>query len=378
MTISHDATTVAAAYASTGTQTTSHPGSAMARAVVVLIDQNGTATDEVSGVTYGGVAMARLDSNSEATEAGRTYGYFLSLPPQGTQNVAMTTTAATDKQLMVATMLSDNGIIRHWGTGSGSSASVANPSWTVSAGVGGSEASGSTGQKIEAYEVIHSGLTTMTNTPATSWTLISSTDLGAQGRGFARQTVASSASTLTCGWIAATADDYVGQAHVFYEDSNWFSPNNAGVETSIGNWESNTVFGGRQAATITRSTAKAHSGTASVLATFVANAGAYEWADCWAYGMYPNRRYLLTAWAWVPTGAPDVYLEALFQLAGATTSVKDAWTQLSFEWVNSAIDVACGVTSILPTAGQLTYVDDISLTMLPDLNAGSKGFLALL
>jgi hypothetical protein len=206
--IAHDITTAGADFTTTGTQTVSHAAAATARAACVLIDQNGTVTDEVSGVTYGGAAMTRLRSDTEATEAGRTYVYWLDNIAAGTQNVAMTTTAATSKQMVVATMITGGRAVAVAGTGTGTNTLIANPSWTIS-GL-------AAGTLLEAYEVIHSGLTTMTATPAAGWTLISSTDLGAQGRGFARQEVGSSGTTLTSGWTAATADDFVGSSVAFF------------------------------------------------------------------------------------------------------------------------------------------------------------------
>lgn len=211
MSISRDTETVGTAFTTTGAAAAiSHAGSASARAACVLIDQNGTATDEVSGVTYGGVAMFRLRSDSEATEAGRTYIYWLDNIPTGTQNVVVTTTAGTNKQAVVATMLVSSGkAVIVAGSMTGTSSSQVNPAWTIS---------GLTSSSVlMAYEVIHSGLTTMTTTPASGWTLISSTDLGAQGRGFARQAVASSGTTLACGWTASTGDDFVGDAVAFIE-----------------------------------------------------------------------------------------------------------------------------------------------------------------
>ena len=59
----------------------------------------------------------------------------------------------------------------------GTSASVANPSWTHSSTT-----------TACAVLVIHSGLQTMTNTPATNWTLIGSADRSAIGWGAARRT----------------------------------------------------------------------------------------------------------------------------------------------------------------------------------------------
>ena len=213
MAIAHDTTTTAAAYSSTGTQTTSHPASASARAAVVLIHLTGTA-DQVSGVTYGGVAMARLGFNTEATEAGGVYIYFLDGITGGTQNVAMTTTGTAAKRLSVSTMtVAATKMVAVAGAGyaTGTSASVANPSWNIT---------GLTpAEPVVAYEVIHSGLQTMTATPQTTpaWTLITSTDLGSIGNGFARIANTPASTTLACGWIAATADDYVGASVAFKE-----------------------------------------------------------------------------------------------------------------------------------------------------------------
>jgi hypothetical protein len=183
----------------------------------VLIAQAGTATDEVSGVTYGGAAMQRIRFDSEATEPGAVYIYFLDNIATGTQNVAMTTTAATDKQLSVSTMTVTSGqAVGLIGTGNtGTSTSAANPALTLTGCT--------TGVAHMAYEAIHSGLQTMTATPQTTpaWTLISSTDLGNTGRGFARLTAVNSpaGTTITGGWIAATADDYVISGVAFIEQA---------------------------------------------------------------------------------------------------------------------------------------------------------------
>lgn len=368
MTIAHDTQTVATAYASTGTQTTSHAGSANTKAAVVLIAQNGTATDEVSGVTYGGVAMKRLDSNSESTEAGRTYTYYLLNPPTGTQDVAMTTTASTNKQLMVATMTGDKfKTIKLAGalpcSFFGTSASVANPSWNITGLVAGT--------KLEAYEVIHSGLTTMTNTPATGWTLISSTDLGAQGRGFARQSVASqSGTTLASGWTAATADDFVGQSVAFYEDDNLVNlldgpPTVLNNEAStfengtVGGWAGNTFFGGASPDTVANSAVRAHSGTKSILATHVTDGTKIGDACFYVTGLVNGQRYQFSAWVWVPTGSNDVRLEAVFLGSSAYTSLKDQWVNLTCEFQADSQGVAfIAVVVNQAVTGQQVWIDD--------------------
>jgi hypothetical protein len=128
----------------------------------------------------------------------------------GSQPVAMTTSGAASKQLVCAEMTSTAGTtIAVAGVGSGTSASAANPSWTIS-GL-------PPGVALEAFEVIHSGLQTMTMTPAASWVLITAADLVSQGRGFAQQSVPSASTTLTCGWTAATPDDFVGASVAFYQ-----------------------------------------------------------------------------------------------------------------------------------------------------------------
>lgn len=223
----YDTNTLAAVHAAAGTQTTSHVASADARAAVVLIDQNGSTADQVSGVTYGGVAMTRLRFDTESTEAGGVYIYWLDDVTPGTQNVVMTSTDTANKRLVVATMTAAPGYaIEVAGDNTGTSTSSSNPTWSIT-GL-------TAGTKLEAFEVIHSGLTTMTQTPQANWTLIHATDLGAQGRGFARQSVASSGTTLSCGWTAATADDFVGASVAFKEVAGANTGAGSGATTFTG------------------------------------------------------------------------------------------------------------------------------------------------
>ena len=205
MAIAFDIATTAVAYAATGTQTTSHVASASARGAVVMIAQNASAADQVSGVTYDGQPMVRVSFSTEPTEAGAVYIYWLGpggITP-GTQNVAMTTTGTANKQLCVATMTvtTSGATVGLASFNSAISASAANPTVTLT-GL-------TTGIPVSAFVVIHSGLQTMTTTVPTGWTRISSTDLGSQGRGFAQDDVTPSGTTLIGGWTAATAEDYV-------------------------------------------------------------------------------------------------------------------------------------------------------------------------
>lgn len=203
--------TTTGSYTTTGAQTAlSHAASPFARAAVACITQTGSAADQVSGVTYGGAAMTRLRFDSESTKAGATYIYWLDGITAGTQNVVLTTSGSNIKKMVVSTMTASPGAtVAVAGHNTGTSASVSNPSWTITGLTAAS--------KLEAYECIHSGLTTMTTTPAASWTLQESLDEGATGRGFARQEIASSGTTLASGWTAATADDFVGSSAAFIE-----------------------------------------------------------------------------------------------------------------------------------------------------------------
>lgn len=212
MTIAHDVTTLAAQYTSTGTQTTSHVAGASARAAVVYITQQNNASDQVSGVTYGGAAMTRLRFDTEATTAGANWIYWLDNIATGTQNVAMTTTGTGNKRAAISTMTVTSGAsVAVAGSATGGPGPAVDPAWSIT-GL-------TAGTALSAYEVIHSGLQTMTATPATGWTLVHNADLGNFGRGMARIEVASSGTSLACGWIAATSDDFVGSSVAFKEVS---------------------------------------------------------------------------------------------------------------------------------------------------------------
>lgn len=99
------------------------------RGVVVYVVQNAGLTDEVTGVTYGGVAMVRVASNShDANEDGVIYAYFLGENiPTGDQTIevtvdatgsskfgrAYTVTAAADTFVQAFDSTSINGIVEN-------------------------------------------------------------------------------------------------------------------------------------------------------------------------------------------------------------------------------------------------------------------------
>lgn len=177
-----------------------------------MIADNGSASDRITSVTYGGATMNRVRQDSESTEAGNTTIYWLDGVATGTQNVVVTHTGTIRIAVFTMTVAAGK-VVQTDGDGTGTSASASNPSWTMA----------TSGASAICGEVIHSGLQTMTNTPASGWSLVvpgalgtgSAIDRGAQGAGFAQGPFAS--ASVTCGWTAATADDFVGSSVAFIE-----------------------------------------------------------------------------------------------------------------------------------------------------------------
>lgn len=98
MSVARDAITASAALFN-GDTNIDHTPVGTPRGVIVLIAQNGADADEIAGITYGGVAMARPTNGyakDTATEFMAAYAYFLgSGIPTGTQTVAIDTSGAT-------------------------------------------------------------------------------------------------------------------------------------------------------------------------------------------------------------------------------------------------------------------------------------------
>lgn len=173
------------------------------RAVVVFIQHPGT-TDQITGVTYGGVAMTEMTGSPHVLATGETnvlYGYFLgSSVPSGTQSVVVTTngtfsfvdggravcislTAAADTEIVdIDTTIN--------------STSQLNPSVTLSLG----------GRSSWCAINFGSGTGTVGSiTPLTNWTSVAEVDYGAQTGGIYRYNIIGT-TDVTAGWTQA-ADD---------------------------------------------------------------------------------------------------------------------------------------------------------------------------
>lgn len=214
MAIAHGSQILGAVNATSGNYDTSITPAATPRGVCVIIVATNSASDVVTSVTYGistgAVTLTRRRFNSEATEPGAVYIYWAgdgNTFPSGAQTVRVARTGTASVRAMISTMTVAAGQTVAVDTdSSGTHVGIANPSWAMTTAA----------TVTECYLGIHSGLATMTNTPAANWTLQGSEDFGAQGRGWARR-AATAAGDQAPGWTAATADDYVGASIAFKE-----------------------------------------------------------------------------------------------------------------------------------------------------------------
>lgn len=192
MTVAFDAATVQAL--TYGGFSFTHTPVGTPRAVVVMIEQKGGASDTVTGVTYGGVAMTRAATFKSFTAGlvmGATYMYFLGASiPTGAQTVTvsqsssdwrtafcLTYTAAADCQAIDAESYSGTGTTTPTGT-------------TLSL-------TGLTSAVVMGF--MSDCLQTGRVTPFTGWTSSNETDHGSEISGYYRyNTIASADVTWGC------------------------------------------------------------------------------------------------------------------------------------------------------------------------------------
>lgn len=209
MTIAHDSEVQGAASTTAGAYTTAITPTNPPAAVCVVIVQGGSAVDLVTSVTYGGSGLVRRRFDIETTEAGAVYIYWgAGSLPTGAQNVVVNRTSTANIRAVISTMTVAAGqTVAVDIDGSGTSAAAPNPSWTMTTAA----------TTTACYLGIHSGLQTMTTTPATNWTLQGTADdIGNTGRGWARRLAVAAGNTAP-GWTAATSEDFVGGSIAFKE-----------------------------------------------------------------------------------------------------------------------------------------------------------------
>lgn len=133
---------------------------------------------------------------------------------------------------------------------------------------------------------------------------------------------------------------------------------NPSFETNTSNWESNAAFGVYTPAALARSTTRAQSGAASLLATWPT--GVRSWVNAYAItGLTTGATYTASSYVWVPTGSPDPRMEVAFGANGARTSVKNAWQRISLTFTAPGPAVFIGVQVDSPSAGQQCWVDSV-------------------
>src|SRR5690349_6557173 len=114
-------------------------GTTSPEGVVVMICHGTESTDLVVSVTYGGVTMQRIQTNVDtATEAGRSYIYFLNgtpnAVPTGTQTVSVDLTSATTTDIFGISYTLDGADDLVIVDSDGIDNNVANPSVTLQYG----------------------------------------------------------------------------------------------------------------------------------------------------------------------------------------------------------------------------------------------------
>lgn len=198
MTVTVDAATENVRTDTTSPQTFSHAGAASGVKGVLLAIVHGTsATDHVSAASYGGVAMARRQRNTDtANEPGAAEWWFLGASvPQGTQTVSYTPGATTDDIHAVCITLLGAANLTVVDT-DGVNDNVANPSVTLQYG----------GKTSMAFGALYGGgVDGSAFTPNANCTTIHDHDLGAFYSEIIRQTTAGSAD-FAVGGTSGTDD----------------------------------------------------------------------------------------------------------------------------------------------------------------------------
>ncbi len=210
MAVAYDAGSAAAA--TTGTITINHVPVGTPRGIVVVVVQNVGATNEITGVTYGGVAMSAVASSPvlhSTGETGAVYGYFLgSSIPTGNQTASVTVngtastkvggcfsvTAATDTAVQTTNTVNND--------------SVANPAATLSL----------SGESCWCALVGLSGQGAVAGTtPFTNWTSLAEADFGNQIGLVYRYNIVGT-TDVSAGWTQ-TAEDAVMLAMAIKESA---------------------------------------------------------------------------------------------------------------------------------------------------------------
>jgi hypothetical protein len=219
--IAHDAVSNVAA--GTGNLSWTHTPTGTPRGVVVLIGQSLGITDEVTGVTYGGVAMTEIalsplihDATSGATDDGVLYGYWLGASvPTGAQTVAVTVNGTgSSKRAVAATVTASSDVAVEDTSTFNEVNTTTTPTVTLTTG---------SGVVTQCYGVLIFGQPGVGDVqPGTGVTTILEHDAGAHVICFGRSTSTDAGSDFTMAWAlegAGTTDDAAILAIAFKESA---------------------------------------------------------------------------------------------------------------------------------------------------------------
>lgn len=216
----------------TGTISGTHSPGGQPHAVVVFVVQNGTSANEVSTITYGGIAMtAGLAGTDTSGEPGRTVAYSLDSKdgiPTGNQTVELTVSGATSKRVYCVSLFSDSGgLIR--GSMASDSENSANPSNAFSI---------SSSRYASGVACLFSGLAATSVSVANGAELAESNFSGGlQCASLIWANATVNNGTLTMGWTSATDD--VAASYITF---NELIPMSGNVKLSGSNIQNAKVF----------------------------------------------------------------------------------------------------------------------------------------
>lgn len=194
MAVAHDAAT-APLGSGTGEISNSHTPVGTPKGVVVLITQDGSGADQVSSVTYGGVALKRERFEAQTSgETGAGYAYVLgSGVPTGKQTVVVKVSGAANKVVVCCTVTAATATTEVAAANGTKSGGVTNPSFQLATGVG---------VETVDYGCAHSGAQTASVSPGTGYTQIHevATGGGSSCASFIRKTVNGTGGNITVSW----------------------------------------------------------------------------------------------------------------------------------------------------------------------------------
>lgn len=191
----------------TGNMSWTHTPASAPRGAIVLCMQSGAATDQISTVTYGGVAMSEVAGSPHTKGTGETtvvYGFFLgSGIPTNAQTIVVTVTGAATKKCSATTVTAATDTSVDATDTDINSDSLANPSGSIAT---------STGVTTYIYAALSSGHDADESVlPTGGYTSTLSSGGGSMTWEWMRRTTNPTGGAVTYGWTQ-TAEDAVGLA----------------------------------------------------------------------------------------------------------------------------------------------------------------------